>query len=205
MAEARPLRWLIWLVIVAALPTPAAAHVRWFVPEWMRPQPPGLGLIFGWPTPAVVTASLGLFVSLRLVERLVGTPHWPDPSSLAYMEPSATALLAVHTGISLVWFAYQGNLFVPQLGLPPNLLGWMLVALQTFVGFTFIKGLFDRAGALLLILVFFRGVLVSRRSRCWTSFTRLGSRWPSLCWVAPYRPSGSPGGWPGFLAMRPGP
>jgi hypothetical protein len=56
------------------------------------------------------------------------------------MEPCATALLAVHTGVSLVWFAYQRNLFVPQLLLPADLLGYLLVGLQLFVAFTFITG-----------------------------------------------------------------
>ncbi len=153
-------RKLIWLVVVAALPAPAAAHVRWFVPEWMRLLPPDFGLIFGWPTLAVVVASLALFAILRLVERVVGSPHWPNPPLLAYMEPCATALLAVHTGISLVWFAYQRSLFVPQLVLPPNLVGWLLVGLQIFVAFTFITGFFDRAGAVLLILTFLLGFLV---------------------------------------------
>jgi len=154
------LRKLIWLVVVAALPAPAAAHVRWFVPEGMRLLPPDLGLIFGWPTLAVAGASLLLFLGLRQLERLVGSPHWPNPDFLAYMEPCATALLAVHTGISLVWFAYQRNLFVPQLLLPANLLGYFLVSLQLFVAFTFITGLFDRAGAVLLIVAFLLGFLV---------------------------------------------
>ncbi len=153
------LRKVLWLAMVAALPSTAAAHVRWFVPEWLQLQPPDFGLIVGWPTLAVIGASLGLFLLLRQVQRLVGGPHWPNPPLLAYMEPCATALLAVHTGISLVWFAYQGNLFVPQLVLPPNLPGWLLVALQIFVAFTFITGLFDRAGALLLMVTFLLGFL----------------------------------------------
>jgi hypothetical protein len=84
----------------------------------------------------------------------VGSPHWPNPGLLAYMEPCATTLLAVHTGTSLVWFAYQRNLFVPQLLLPANLLGYFLVGLRLFGAFTFITGLFDRAGAVLLIVAF---------------------------------------------------
>ena len=148
---------------MAALPAPVAAHVRWFVPEGMQLLPPDLGLIFGWPTLAVVGASLLLFLILRQLQRLVGSPHWPNPGFLAYMEPCATALLAVHTGVSLVWFAYQPNLFVPQLLLPADLLGisWRVSSyLWPSPSLRVIKGLFDRARAVLLIVAFLLGSLV---------------------------------------------
>ena len=152
------LRCILWLGTLAVVPSSAAAHVRWFIPEGQFP--PDWDLLFRLPTLAVLAVSGLLYVVLRGLQHLVGTPHFPNPRFLAYMEPSATALLAVQTGISLVWFASQRHLFVPNLTLPPSLLGWLLVAGQLFVAFTLITGLFDRIGALFLILVYGLGFFV---------------------------------------------
>ncbi|GBD15276.1 hypothetical protein HRbin26_00162 [bacterium HR26] len=144
-------------LLVALLPEIASAHVRWFVPQEQQLQLPDWSLLTHWPTPAVLGLSLALWLVLKGLERLVGTPHFPNPPLLAHMEPHATTVLALQTGISLVWFAYQRTLFVPSLTLPPSWLGWLLVVLQLVVAFTFITSLFDRAGAALLVLVFLLG------------------------------------------------
>ena len=147
-------------LLVALQPTVASAHVRWFVPEERQLQLPDWSLFARWPTLAVLGLSLVLWLALKGLERLVGTPHFPNPPLLAHMEPHATTVLALQTGISLVWFAYQRTLFVPPLALPPTWFGWLLVALQLVVAFTFITSLFDRAGAALLVLVFLLGFAV---------------------------------------------
>ncbi len=147
-------------LLAALLPAIASAHVRWFVPEEQQLQLPDWSLLARWPTLAVLGLSLALWLVLKGLERLVGTPHFPNPPLLAHMEPHATTVLALQTGISLVWFAYQRALFVSPLALPPTWLGWLLVVLQLAVAFTFITSLFDRAGAALLALVFFLGFAV---------------------------------------------
>lgn len=147
-------------LLAALLPEIASAHVRWFVPPEQQLQLPDWSLLARWPTLAVLGLSLALWIVLKGLERLVGTPHFPNPRLLAHMEPHATTVLALQTGISLVWFAYQRALFVPPLTLPPSWLGWLLVALQLVVAFTFITSLFDRAGAALLVLVFLLGFAV---------------------------------------------
>lgn len=140
----------------ALLPMGTSAHVRWFVDE--ERYPPEWGRLLGLPTLYVLLLSAALLGGLLLLRRIAG-PHFPNPSFLAHMEPSATALLAVHTGISLIYFASQVELFVPSLELERNLLGWLLVMLQVVVAFTLITGLLDRAGALLLVVVWVLGLL----------------------------------------------
>lgn len=147
---------MLWLLIVAVAPATAAAHVRWFVAvdypvDWSR--------LISLPVLLALVISGVLYLGLRLLRRLVGSPHFPNPSFLTNLEPSATSLLAVQTGISLVWFASQRHLFVPSLSLPPTTFGWLLVAGQLVVAFTFITAIFDRYGAVLLALIYLLGYL----------------------------------------------
>ncbi len=154
--------WALALAIGALLmwPVDAVAHVRWFVPEALGTRQPEWDLFWRWPTLAVGALSLALWLLLRLVQHLVGSAHWPNAPLLAHMEPCATRVLALHTGISLIWFAYQRQLFVPTLPLPNSPLGWALLAAVLVVSFTFITGLFDRVGAALLGLVYLAAFLV---------------------------------------------
>lgn len=150
-------RWPVYgLAFTAAIaPVSASAHVRWFVDD--DRYPPRWELIFSLQTLLVVVTTAILLGALLILRRLVGSPHFPNPPFLAYMEPSATTLLAVQTGISLIFFASQIELFVPSLDLGSGLVTWLLVALQILVAFTFITGLFDRAGAALLAIVWLLG------------------------------------------------
>jgi len=147
------------VALALAAATPAAAHVRWFIPD-QQEFLPAWERVLSWPTLAVIIASGLLFLLLRLVERLAGSPHIPKVKLLAHMEPCATTILAVQTGISLIYFATQRNLFIPTLSLPPTIFGWLLVALQILIGFTLITGLGDRAGALLLAGVWMLGFML---------------------------------------------
>ena len=142
------------VLVLAASPASASAHVRWFVPPELQLRSPQWELFWRWPTLAVIGLSAVLWVILRLLQRVLGTQHWPNPPLLASMEPCATRVLALHAGISLVWFAYQRELFVPPLQLPNSAIGWTLLVATVIVAFTFITALFDRAGAALLVLVY---------------------------------------------------
>ncbi len=157
---------------LAVAPATASAHVRWFIDE--EHYPPRWERFFGLSTVLVVVVSLALLGALLLLRRLVGSQHFPNPPFLAYMEPSATTLLAVHTGISLVFFASQIDLFVHSLQLDKDMLGWLLVTLQIVVAFTLITGLFDRAGALLLAVVWLLGLLAFAPWRMIDQFLYVG-------------------------------
>ncbi len=152
----------MWLgvVLLALDPASASAHVRWFIPVDLQLDEPEWHLFWRWTTLAVLLFSAVLWGLLRLLQRLVGSQHWPNPPLLAHMEPCATRVLALHAGISLIWFAYQRQLFVPPLRLPSTVLGWLLLVGVIVVAFTFITGLFDRAGAALLIALYAGAFLV---------------------------------------------
>ena len=111
----RPCRLLLVIVtlLLAIAPNAASAHVRWFIEE--ENYPPQWDRLFALSTLLVIVVSLALLGALLLLRKLVGNQHFPNPPFLAYMEPSATAILAVHTGISLIFFASQVDLFVHSL------------------------------------------------------------------------------------------
>lgn len=152
-------RWLFVLLaaMLAISPVTASAHVRWFIDE--ENYPPRWDRLFSVSTLLVVAVSALIVGSLLLLRRIIRNQHFPNPPFLAYMEPSATTLLAVHTGISLVFFASQIDLFVHSLQLDKGVVGWFLVTMQVLVAITLITGLFDRVGALLLAIVWLLGLL----------------------------------------------
>lgn len=157
MPICRLFRRTLWIALFALAPTVASAHVRWFIAadhpvDWTR--------LWSVPVFLALGVTLALYGALRLLRRIAGSNHFPNPPFLANLEPSATTLLAVQTGISLVWFASQRYLFVPNMPLPGTLLGWALIFGQLVVAFTFITAIFDRYGALLLALVYLAGFLI---------------------------------------------
>jgi hypothetical protein len=92
-----------------------ARHVRWFMPELLHTRLPEWDLRWRWPTRGVTVLSLTLWLLLRVLERLVGSVHWPNPPLLAHLEPCAARVLASHAGISLIWFASRRQLLAPPL------------------------------------------------------------------------------------------
>ena len=125
----------------------ASAHVRWFVDS--DHYPPDWDRLIAWPTLMVVGLTLGLLGTLLAGQRMLGQ-HFPNPAFLAYMEPSATTLLAVHTGISLVFFASQRDLFDASHALDGRVIVAVFVILQVVAAFALITGLVARGGAALL-------------------------------------------------------
>jgi hypothetical protein len=146
-------------VAVALSPQVSLAHVRWFIDDEAQ-YPPQWGRLLSLDAGLVLLVTGTLLAVLLVLRRLIGDEHFPNPSFLRYMEPSATLLLAVHTGISLVYFASQVQLFVPNLNLDSNLFGAVLVILQIIVAVTLITGLVDRGGALLLAVIWVLGMFV---------------------------------------------
>jgi hypothetical protein len=145
--------------LMAVAPVSALAHVRWFIEDEFQ-QSPQWGRLWSLEALLVPVVTGALLAGLLVLRRIVKDDHFPNPSFLRYMEPSATLLLAVHTGISLVYFASQVQLFVPNLDLGRNLVGALLVLLQIVVAFTLITGLLDRGGAFLLGGIWLLGLFV---------------------------------------------
>jgi len=127
--------------------------VRWFTPEgpyW----DPDWGYLFSLPALLALLSIAGVVTALALGQRLLGDPLWPRPPFFQRMEPSAPAILGVQAAIALIYAATQLELFVPNIDLPENALGFAIAAVAIAAGFTFITGVLTRVGAVLIIGLF---------------------------------------------------
>ena len=142
-------RIVLFAAVVALTPAPALAHVKWFENEARYPV--HADLVFSGRTALLfVTAGAALAVFYAL-QRKVGDPHWPDFGFLKRMAVGAPTLLAVQAAIGLIYAAAQPTLFAPNLPLPHSALGPVLAGVEVLIGFSFITGIADWVGALLLI------------------------------------------------------
>ena len=132
-----------------AAPAPALAHEKWFTDPALHQTDWGL-VLSGRTALALATGALALALFVFL-QRLIGDPYWPRLPFFARMARGDMTLLAVQTAIALIYMGVRLTLFAPQLALPRSPLGALLAALEVGIAFTFITGLFDRAGALALL------------------------------------------------------
>jgi hypothetical protein len=147
----RPAGWVAAAALAAALaPTVGSAHAKWFVDTSRYPLRTDL-ILSDRTLILVVAAVLGLAVLYGL-QRLLG-PHWPEAPFLRRMAVGAPTLLAVQAAIGLVAAAAEPALFAPNLALPVDALGLFLAAVQIGVALTFITGIGDWLGAIVLILL----------------------------------------------------
>ncbi|HEV2129138.1 MAG TPA: hypothetical protein VGR22_11010 [Thermomicrobiales bacterium] len=137
----------------AVLPSDAAAHVRWFTPygpywdpEWDR--------FLTLPVLLAVLAVGIVVATLAVAQRLIGDPLWPRPPFLQRMELSAPAILGVQAAIAIIYAATQLDIFVPNIELPRNPLGFAIAGVAIVAGFTYITGVLTRVGALLTVGLF---------------------------------------------------
>ena len=149
------IRWVAVIVALATALTPAvaSAHARWFTPfgpywspEWSR--------LWSWPVLLALLAAGGAVTTLAVAQRLLGDPLWPRPPMFQRLEPAAPAILGVQAAITLIYAATQMTLFVPNIPLPDNVLGYGIAAIAVIAGFSFITGFLARVGALLVLGLF---------------------------------------------------
>lgn len=130
---------------------PSFAHVKWF--EDTSPYPVRPELILSDRTAFFVAAALLSLGALYLLQRVVGTPYWPELGFLRRMAVGAPTLLAVQAAVTLVHAAVQPTLLAPNLGLQLNAVGLTLAAAQLFIAFGFITGIADWVSSLMLVLL----------------------------------------------------
>ena len=126
-------------------------HVKWF--EDPSRYPLRIDLIFSGRTLLLVAVCLAAIAALYLLQRALGSPHWPEVGFLQKMAIGAPTLLAVQAAIALIHAAVAPALFAPNLPLEIDPLGLLLAAAQIAIAFTFITGLGDWLGAIALILL----------------------------------------------------
>ena len=137
-------------LVLALVPSVAAAHAKWFVDTSCCPI--RTDLILSERTLALVVASVVGLAILYGLARLLGA-HWPEAPFLRRMAVGAPTLLAVQAAIGLVAAAAEPALFAPNMALPLNALGLLLAAVQVGIAFSFITGLGDWFGAIVLIML----------------------------------------------------
>jgi hypothetical protein len=139
----------MWLTAVT--PRTALAHEKWFTDkafhatEWE--------LVWSDRTLFAVGSGLIAIALFTLLQRLIGDPNWPRLPFLRRMAGGDVKLLAVQTAITLIYMSARLALLVPQLTLQQDWVGFGLAAIQVLIAFSFITGLLDRAGAVLLFML----------------------------------------------------
>lgn len=149
----RKFMWLLVFLGGLALgwlaPNVTLAHEKWFVDathysiRWE--------LLTSLPVLAALTVALVALGALLLLKQRVRDDYWPDPPWLRPVNSSVQAVVGIQTAISLVYMAVQGWLLAPMLPVSQSWWGFVLLAVQLFVAFTFVTGWFTRVGGALLI------------------------------------------------------
>lgn len=140
--------------LLALIPHPVSAHVKWFVEpaDLARPRV-DWSLVVSGRTALFLLVGAGALGLLALLQRLAGGAHWPDLRAFEPLAAGAPTLLAVQAAITLVYAAVQPAMFVPNIPLPVNAFGLAIAAIEILIAFAFITGIADWAGALALILL----------------------------------------------------
>jgi len=140
----------ILAISLIATPLTAFAHVRWFahpegyVPPYQLTDKPVIGWIIG----AILIVLIGIYL-----EKKISTPQWIK-RRLERWAPIAFSAASIGFGLSLIIFSLKGFIFAPNLPAhDPALLTFQLIA-----GVMICLGIFERMGALLLLLVFIFGI-----------------------------------------------
>jgi hypothetical protein len=152
ITTARPLGQATVLAALAfvLLTGSTLAHARWFAPGGAASSPQWDRLV-SWPVLLALAAGLGAVAFLAVLQRVVGDPLWPRPGFSQKLEPSAPAILGVQTAITIIFLATRLNLLAPSIQLPQSIFGGLIAAIAIAAAFTFITGLFTRAGAIVLL------------------------------------------------------
>ena len=151
--------WRIAGLLLALTPVPVLAHEKWFTDA--RTYPLRLGLLWSGPTALAVAAGTGVVLALWLLRRIVGGDNlWPRIGFLRRFDPAAPVVIAIQTGIALIFMAVNLFVLAPNLHLPFNAWGLVVAGVEVAIAFTFISGALTRVGgAALVLLVLLAGVL----------------------------------------------
>src|SRR5215212_3413484 len=83
---------------------------------------------------------------------------WPRIGFLRRFDPAAPVVIAIQTGIALIFMAVNLFVLAPNLHLPFNIWGLLVAAVEVAIAFTFISGALTRVGGgVLLVLVLLVG------------------------------------------------
>ncbi len=159
MARSQVWFWRALGLLLVLTPAPVLAHQKWFTDA--STYPIRLGLLWSGPTALAVAAGAAVVVALWLLRRIVGGDNlWPRIGFLRRFDPAAPVVIAIQTGIALIFMAVNLFVLAPNLHMPFNAWGLLIAGIEVAIAFTFISGALTRVGGgALLLLVLLVGVL----------------------------------------------
>jgi hypothetical protein len=150
----------VCLIVGVLAPSQALAHVKWFTDATEYPL--RTDLIFSERTLLWLITSALAVVGLTVLQRRFGRCDWPAIPLFRRMTVGAPTILAIQAAIALIACAARSTLLAPNLPLPEGPVGLAVTGLEVAVAFSFVTGIADWVGALVLIgLVPMTALLVS--------------------------------------------
>ena len=144
--------WRVLVLVSALAPVPVLAHEKWFTDA--STYPVRLGLLWSGPTALAVAAGAGVVLALWLLRWIVGGDNlWPRIGFLRRFDPAAPVVIAIQTGIALIFMAVNLFVLAPNLHVPFSAWGLIVAGVQVAIAFTFISGALTRVGGGALLLV----------------------------------------------------
>ncbi|GAA2340192.1 hypothetical protein [Dactylosporangium salmoneum] len=138
--------------VLLAVPAPASAHEKWFVPD-----PGAYPTDWSFALRPLTLALLLAVVAVTLLWRHVAVRYLPVPELrvlgfLGRLVPYVPRLLAIHLGVSLLAAAVSGHFLTHDLDVDDLAGGSTLLLLEGALGIWFITGIRLRPAAVLLAL-----------------------------------------------------
>ncbi|MEV6925698.1 hypothetical protein AB0M46_14520 [Dactylosporangium sp. NPDC051485] len=138
--------------VLLAVPAPASAHEKWFVPD-----PGAYPTDWSFALRPLTLAFLLAVVAVTLLWRYVAVRYLPVPELrvlgfLGRLVPYVPRLLTIHLGVSLLGAAVSGHFLTHDLDVEDLTGGSTLLLLEGALGIWFITGIRLRPAAVLLAL-----------------------------------------------------
>jgi hypothetical protein len=137
---------------LVAMPAPALAHEKWFVPE-----PGSYPTDWGFALRPVTLTLILAVVAVTVLWRYVAVRYLPTPElrilrRVGDLVPYVPRLLAIHLGVSLLAAAVSGHFLTHDLKVDDLAVGPAVLLVEGALGIWFITGIRLQAPAILLAL-----------------------------------------------------
>ena len=148
------MRKVFYFIVLALALVPLAlkAHVKWFAEsiETIEPYSITDGPVLIWIGIVLALVLVGVFL-----EKKLRVPNWLK-SHISKWGPKALSLASIGFGVAFLIFSWKGFIFAPNL--VPSAGMENLLLLQAIAGAMILLGLYERIGALLILVLFVLGI-----------------------------------------------
>ena len=143
----------IYLLLISLIPTFASAHVKWFATTggYVRSYSITDTPVLIWIIGVLLIIAIGIYLEKKL--------NLPKSCSekFAKWRSVVLSLVSIGFGLAFLIFSYQGFIFSPNLP-AEGIMGTILLGLQAVAGILILFGLYERLGALILLILFGLGM-----------------------------------------------